>query len=73
MAEGRRMLDAGSIGRASLHMDLMPGARTEVEQIVAPLLRRADELGLAVPTVRAGDRIIRTLEAMLLEGRLEGE
>jgi 2-dehydropantoate 2-reductase len=64
-AQGRRMLEAGVIGRPSLHVDLMRGRPTEVEHCLAPFLTQAERAGLAVPTVRAGYRIIRTLEQML--------
>jgi 2-dehydropantoate 2-reductase len=59
------MLEAGVIGRPSLHVDLMRGRPTEVEHCLAPFLTQAERAGLAVPTVRAGYRIIRTLEQML--------
>jgi 2-dehydropantoate 2-reductase len=64
-ALGRRMLDAGVVGRPSLHVDLMRGRLTEAEFCLAPFLAEADRLGIAVPTVRACWRIIRTLEQML--------
>ncbi len=64
-AEGQRMLDEGVIGRPSLHVDLLRGKPTEVEYCLAPFLSEADRLGLAVPSARAGYRIIRSLEQML--------
>jgi 2-dehydropantoate 2-reductase len=64
-AQGRRMLDAGVIGRPSLHVDLLRGRPTEVEHCLGPFLAQAERAGLAVPTLRAGYRIIRTLEQML--------
>jgi 2-dehydropantoate 2-reductase len=64
-AQGRRMLDAGVIGRPSLHVDLLRGRATEVESCLGPFLAQAEREGLAVPTARAGYRIIRTLEQML--------
>ena len=64
-AQGRRMLDAGVIGRPSLHVDLMRGRPTEVEYCLGPFLAQAERAGIEVPTVRAGYRIIRTLEQML--------
>ena len=63
--QGRRMLDQGVVGRPSLHVDLMRGRPTEVEQSLALFLVEADRHGIAVPTARAGYRIIRTLEQML--------
>jgi 2-dehydropantoate 2-reductase len=64
-AQGRRMLDAGVIGRPSLHVDLLRGRPTEVEHCLGPFLAQAERAGIAVPTLRAGYRIIRTLEQML--------
>ena len=64
-AQGQRMLDAGVIGRPSLHVDLMRGRPTEVEYCLGPFLAQAERAGIAVPTARAGYRIIRTLEQML--------
>ena len=64
-AQGRRMLDAGVIGRPSLHVDLMRGRPTEVEYCLGPFLEQARRAGIEVPTLRAGYRIIRTLEQML--------
>ena len=64
-AQGRRMLDAGVIGKPSLHVDLMRGRPTEVEYCLGPFLAQAERAGIAVPTLRAGYRIIRTLEQML--------
>ena len=64
-AQGRRMLDAGVIGRPSLHVDLMRGRPTEVEYCLGPFLAQAERQGIEVPTLRAGYRIIRTLEQML--------
>jgi len=64
-AQGQRMLDEGVVGRPSLHVDLMRGKPTEVEYCLAPFLAEADRLSLAVPTARAGYRIIRSLEQML--------
>jgi 2-dehydropantoate 2-reductase len=64
-ALGRRMLDAGVIGRPSLHVDLLRGRPTEVEHCLGPFLAQAERAGIAVPTLRAGYRIIRTLEQML--------
>jgi 2-dehydropantoate 2-reductase len=64
-AQGRRMLDAGVIGRPSLHVDLMRGRPTEVESCLGPFLEQAEREKIAVPTLRAGYRIIRTLEQML--------
>jgi len=64
-AQGRRMLDAGVIGRPSLHVDLMRGRPTEVEYCLGPFLAQAERAEIPVPTLRAGYRIIRTLEQML--------
>ncbi len=53
------------IGRPSLHVDLLRGRPTEVEYCLGPFLAQAERAGIAVPTARAGYRIIRTLEQML--------
>jgi len=63
--QGRRMLEAGVIGRPSLQVDLMRGRPTEVEHCLGPFLAQAERKQIAVPTLRAGYRIIRTLEQML--------
>jgi 2-dehydropantoate 2-reductase len=65
-AQGQRMLDAGVIGRPSLHVDLLRGRPTEVEYCLGPFLAQAERAGIPVPTARAGYRIIRTLEQMLV-------
>jgi 2-dehydropantoate 2-reductase len=65
-AQGQRMLEAGVIGRPSLHVDLMRGRPTEVEYCLGPFLTQAERAGIAVPTARASYRIIRTLEQMLV-------
>jgi 2-dehydropantoate 2-reductase len=65
-AQGRRMLEAGVIGRPSLHVDLMRGRQTEVEYCLGPFLDQAKRAGIAVPTTLASYRIIRTLEQMLV-------
>ena len=65
-AQGQRMLDAGVVGRPSLHVDLLRGRPTEVEYCLGPFLAQAERAGIAVPTARAGYRIIRTLEQMLV-------
>jgi 2-dehydropantoate 2-reductase len=64
-AQGQRMLDQGVVGRPSLHVDLLRGKPTEVEWCLAPFLAEAERRGIAVPTARAGYRIIRTLEQLL--------
>jgi 2-dehydropantoate 2-reductase len=65
-AQGQRMLEAGVIGRPSLHVDLMRGRPTEVEYCLGPFLAQAERAGISVPTARASYRIIRTLEQMLV-------
>ena len=65
-AQGQRMLDAGVIGKPSLHVDLLRGRPTEVEYCLGPFLAQAERAGVAVPTTLAGYRIIRTLEQMLV-------
>lgn len=63
--QGEEMLRLGTIGKPSLHVDLMRGRPTEVDYVVAPFVREADRLGVSIPTTRAAYRIIRSLEQML--------
>lgn len=64
VAEAAKALQArGYRGRTSMHKDVLSGRKTEVDEILVPFLRKADEFGLAVPTVRAAYRIVKTLDA----------
>ncbi|MCB0997090.1 MAG: ketopantoate reductase family protein [Acidimicrobiales bacterium] len=61
---GRSMVEAGVLGRPSLHEDLLHGRPTEVDESLGTFIRFADELGVAVPTARGCLRVIRLLEAL---------
>jgi 2-dehydropantoate 2-reductase len=64
MAAAQSMLDSGVRGRPSLHVDLLRGKPTEVDDCLLPFLRAAAAHGLAVPTVQAVYRIIGALEIL---------
>jgi 2-dehydropantoate 2-reductase len=64
LALGAQMVEAGILGRPSLHEDLIHGRRTEVEDSLGVFLAEADRLGVAVPTARGAYRVIKTLEAL---------
>jgi 2-dehydropantoate 2-reductase len=66
-ALGRSMVDQGLFGRPSLHEDLRHGRPTEIEQSVGTWLRKAEQLGLEVPTAYALYRIVKSLEYWLGE------
>src|SRR5262249_14870327 len=64
LALARSMVESGVLGRPSLHVDLLRGKPTEVDDCLLPYLRAAAAHGLAVPTVLAAYRIIRALEIL---------
>jgi len=64
-ALGRRMLEQGVVGKPSLHVDLLRGRVTEVEECLGPFLAQAQRASLEIPTARASYRVIRTLEQLL--------
>ena len=64
LAAARSMVENGVLGRPSLHVDLLRGKPTEVDDCLLPYLRAAAAHGLAVPTVRAAYRIITALEIL---------
>jgi 2-dehydropantoate 2-reductase len=49
----RMLTEPGSINNASMHHDLAHGSRTEAEWILGDMRRRAIELGVATPLLRA--------------------
>lgn len=51
--------------RTSMHDDLLRGRRTEAEEIFRPLVDKAAELGLAIPTVTAAYRVMTVLNHYL--------
>jgi 2-dehydropantoate 2-reductase len=63
-ALGRSMVEAGALGRPSLHVDLLRGRPTEVDDCLLPFLQEAERRGIAVPTVRAAYRVITALEVI---------
>jgi 2-dehydropantoate 2-reductase len=72
MELGADMRAQGFIGRPSLHDDLLRGRETEVDYSIGAYLDEAAKHELAVPTVRAAYRIIKSLEFWLqLSGGVE--
>jgi 2-dehydropantoate 2-reductase len=61
LAAAQSMIESGVLGRPSLHVDLLRGKPTEVDDCLLPYLRAAAAHGLAVPTVLAAYRIIGAL------------
>ncbi|MBV9552166.1 MAG: 2-dehydropantoate 2-reductase [Alphaproteobacteria bacterium] len=49
----KMLTEKGSVNNASMHHDLAQGSRTEAEWIVGDMRRRAAELGVATPLLRA--------------------
>ncbi len=64
----RSMLEAGVVGRASLHEDLRNGRPSEVEDLLGVFVEAADRLKIDVPTARGCLRVVRALEALALGG-----
>lgn len=62
---GRAMQAQGVRARTSMHEDVLRRRKTEVEDILRPFIDKAAALGLALPTVTAVYRIIRTLDHYL--------
>ena len=65
MALGKGMKAQGYAGRTSMHEDVLRGKKTEVDWIIKPILDKARELNVPVPTLTAAYRIIKTLDAYL--------
>ncbi|CAM3483395.1 ketopantoate reductase [Hydrogenibacillus schlegelii] len=62
---GERLRERGSVGRTSMHEDILRGRRPEVDAIFAPFVREADRLGLEVPVLRSIYRTARVWAAYL--------
>jgi len=65
MEQGRRFKADAGRGRTSMHNDLLQRRKTEVDFIFEPVLERARALEIAIPTVVAIYRIIKTLDSNL--------
>ena len=59
---GRRQMEVGAEMRPSMGQDVLAGRRTEVEEVVGPLLREARRGGVGVPKVVAAYQLVRGLE-----------
>jgi 2-dehydropantoate 2-reductase len=66
LTRARGMLTAKGSGFASsMYRDLQGGAPVEVEHILADMLRRADEMGLAVPLLEAAVAQLRIYQSRI--------
>ncbi len=65
MELGLGMQKQGYRGTTSMHEDLRRGKKTEVDWIIKPLIDKAKELDVPVPTLTAAYRIIKTLDNYL--------
>lgn len=62
---GQGLKERGTVGRTSMHDDVLRGRKTEAEFIIKPFVEKGAELGIPVPTVTACYRIIRVLDNYL--------
>jgi 2-dehydropantoate 2-reductase len=62
---GHAMRTQGTRARTSMHEDVLRRRKTEVEEIFKPFVEKGAAFGLALPTVTAVYRIIRTLDHYL--------
>lgn len=62
LAQGRKLVESGFRGRSSMHEDALHGRRTEADLIIKPMIDKAQELGIAVPTLQACYRIVSLLD-----------
>lgn len=53
--------------RTSMHEDVLQGRRTEVDDIILPFVQRAQEAGVAAPTLLAAYRVAKTLDTHMGE------
>ncbi len=65
MEQGRRFKADAGRGRTSMHNDILQRRKTEVDFIFKPILERGHALKIAIPTVEAVHRIIKTLDSNL--------
>jgi 2-dehydropantoate 2-reductase len=70
---GLRMERSGQTkAKISMLQDVLQGRRTEVEDTVGYVVRRARELGVAVPNVEFGYRVVRGIEAQFEPALVQG-
>lgn len=62
---GHALKERGTVGRTSMHEDVLRGRKTEVDYIIKPFIDKAAELNLPLPTITACYRIIKVLDAYL--------
>jgi len=61
-AIGERQMATAPEMRPSMAQDVLAGRRTEMEEVVGPLLREARTVGVAVPKTEAAYQLVRGLE-----------
>ncbi len=61
IALGQRMAQKGHPVRTSMHDDLVAGRKMEVEEMFGPLVRKAEELNVKIPTFLGVYRLLSTL------------
>lgn len=62
---GQMMKSKGITLRASMHLDALRGKKTEVDYTIKPIVDKAAELGVPVPSLLASYRIIKVLDHYL--------
>ncbi len=63
MAMGEHLIKIGQRGvRTSMHEDVLAGRKSEVEEVIGPIVAAAARLGIAVPTLLGAYRTIKTLD-----------
>ncbi|MGH8009234.1 MAG: ketopantoate reductase family protein, partial [Candidatus Binatia bacterium] len=65
MEFGRKLREQGMRARTSMHDDVLRRRKTEVDFILKPFLEKAEMLGIAIPTVKAAYRTIKTQDQYL--------
>ncbi|TAJ20659.1 MAG: hypothetical protein EPO60_04910 [Rugosibacter sp.] len=63
MTMAQQLVDRGIRSRTSMHDDVLNKRKTEAAWILKPVIAKADEFGIQVPTLVAIDRIMAVLDA----------
>lgn len=63
MAKGELLAKAGQKGvRTSMHEDVLAGRKSEVDEVIGPIIEAAARLGVPVPTGLGAYRVIKALD-----------